>query len=489
MEGKQVTSNGSSGRDPREPGPDPLLDMLKEHFEDADPSRIRGMRRGRKIAPARIAGVAAAIVVLAAGAAVLSTVGLGGPREAEQIQASAGHAPGETQAAAVARVALAEGKAVLVRSGKSTILAETDEVRAGDTLEGREGSAIGLSYADGTALVLSGEGRLNVREADGSGIRVGLVYGTIAARVPPGSRKNAPLRISGMNATLVVRGTVFTVSAERGRLTSAAVSEGTVEARSVTDEKVVRVKKLEKIDMSTWSVSEGRPDASALGRLARITSGVEIPPDEAVEETPAASGQKPLSIAERILKALEKGDVDAAVELADRHSTKSVPFLMASAEAYRRAGRWSDAADAYLAGGRTGKGKRAEKAMLRAADITLRKLLEPKKAAAIIDEYLKSFPAGSHVDEGLYLGGVASSRSGSYKKARKMFETYLAKYPKGTQAPQVHLTLAKLLVMKMSDCAGASKHIKAVKGKSKVMAKEAAKLETECAMNKKGGEQ
>ncbi|MBW2263760.1 MAG: hypothetical protein JRG91_17500, partial [Deltaproteobacteria bacterium] len=106
-----------------------------------------------------------------------------------------------------------------------------------------------------------------------------------------------------------------------------------------------------------------------------------------------------------------------------------------------------------------------------------------------IDEYLKIFPAGSHMDEGLYLGGVASSRSGSYKKARTMFEAYLAKYPKGTQAPQVHLTLAKLFVMKMSDCAGASKHIKAIKAKSKVMAQEASKLESQCVKNKTGGEQ
>jgi TolA-binding protein len=429
------------------------------------------------------------VLVVAAAAAALSTAGHRTAGGAEPFRAAGGDEVASPGSAAVARVALAEGGPVLVRAGRRTILAETDEVRAGDTIEGPEGSAVGLSYADGTALVMEGEARLNVREADGSGIRVGLVYGTLAARVPPGSREGAPLRVSGSNATLVVRGTVFTVSAERGHLTGAAVSEGTVEVRSRTDDRVVRVGRLERLDMRDWSVSEGRPDASALARLARITSGVEVPCAEEASGTGEQPGAKAPSVADRIRNALERGDVDAAVALADKHgSVRSLAFLMAAAEAYRRAGRWSDATDAYLAGAGAGKGKMAEKAMLRAADITLRKLLEPKRAASIIDDYLARFPTGSHLDEGLYLGGMANTRSGNYKKARSQLETYLARYPGGAQVMQVHVTLAKIYAFKMSDCASASKHIAAVKSKGKAMADEAAKIEARCKKTPTGGE-
>ncbi len=466
-----------------EPQRDPLMDFLREELHRADPQDGKGMVRRSRLSAPRIAGLAAVLLVVAGGI-VLSITGIPG-RSDETVRMAE-----KTSAQAVeripARVALVDGRVVLHRDGRQVMLSETDEVLEGDSLESEAGSAVGIAWPDGTALVLAGEGRLSVRRADRDEVRVGLVYGTLAARVPPGARKDSPLRITGSNATLTVRGTVFSVRAKGGRLTEAAVSAGTVEVRDEHTERTFRVPGSKRLDMASWSMDDGVPDTSSMSRLARITDGV------VVQAPPAPAGEQEqeghaLTPAERIRQALESGDLDLALQLAAQHGgSKSLPTNLAVAEAYRQAGHWSDAADAYLAAASSGSGKRAEKAMLRAADITLRKLREPARAASIIDDYLARFPQGAHLDEGLYLGGVSNMKSGGLKKARSQFESYLAKFPKGTQVTQVHLTLAKIYAIKMADCTDAMKHIKAVKSKAagSPMAAEAEKIEARC---KKGG--
>lgn len=464
-----------------EPERDPLLEFLRDELHAADPREAKGMTRRSRPSVPRIASLAAVLLVVA-GAVVLGITGIPGGRSDETVRvAEKPSAPSLERVPA--RVALVEGRIVLHRGGRQVMLSETDSVLEGDSLESDSGSAVGIAYPDGTALVLDGEGRLNVRRADREEVRVGLVYGTLAARVPPGSREDAPLRITGSNATLTVRGTVFSVRADGGRLTEAAVSAGTVEVRDDSTERTYRVAGTKRLDMGTWSLDDGTPDTSSMSRLARITDGVVVPTPQVPSPGDEGQDSRALSPAERIRNALESGDLDLALQLAAQHGgSKSLSTNLAVAEAYRQAGHWSDAADAYLAAAGSGSGKRAEKAMLRAADITLRKLREPAKAASIIDTYLTRFPQGAHLDEGLYLGGVASMRSGGLKKARSLFESYLAKFPKGTQVTQVHLTLAKIYAIKMADCYDAEKHIEAVKKKAAgtPMAAEAEKIEAKC---------
>jgi hypothetical protein len=312
---------------------------------------------------------------------------------------------------------------------------------------------------------------------------VGLVYGTLAARVPPD--RGSQLRVTGTNAELLVRGTVFSVSADRGRLTDATVSKGEVEVRTKLD-RSVRIGRNRSLDVKAWSVRDGKPRTSALSHLAKITPGVAVPQEPRPCEISIKAIPKPVSITDKIQKALDQRDDVTAVKIADQNKgSKSVTFNLLSGEAYRRVGRWQDAADAYMAGAEAGAGKRAEKAMLRAADITLRKLLKPAKAAKIIDAYVSRFPSGGYMDEALYLGGVSNSKSGNYKKARKQFGAYLNKYPAGDQAGAVHLALAKILALKMADCASAQKHIKAAKASGKHLAAQAEKLSAHCTGTKK----
>jgi TolA-binding protein len=472
-------------RRPDDPDRDPLLDFLGEQLREAEPRPDPFMERGWRPARRKIAALVASVIVIATGAVLVYSGVLRGPSgSGSRVAVQEASTARETIRA---RVALLDGDVVLMRSGRRVILSGTDEVRAGDTLESSTGAAVGLAFADGTALVLEGAGRVNVRRVDDAGVRVGLVYGTLAGRVPPESRERAPLTITGSNAMLTVRGTVFSVTADRGRLTGAAVSEGEVEVTNTWTDRSFRVARSERIDMNSWSLSPGSPDPAALQRLARITGGVEIEELEQVEEAPPEVEERPLSISERIQKALDRGDLDAALKLADKHrGSKSIAFNMSAGEAYRRAGKWSDAIEVYLVAGQAGSGKRSEKAMLRAAEIALRKQKKPSSAAKIIDAYLARFPSGWHLDEALYIGGVSNSRSGSYKKARKQFEAYIMKYPEGTQALQVHFLLAKILTRKLSACSSAQKHVQIVKTKAAgtSMAAEADKLAAEC---KKGG--
>jgi hypothetical protein len=465
---------------PADPGPDPIFEFLRSHVETAGARGGRGMRRGWRPSPARIGGIAAVVVVIAAGIGLLAT-----RRATDEATSGAGamevaRAAEPAAEAVAARVVLVEGSSVLLSRGRQTILAESDQVVPGDTVVSE--GAVGISYPDGKTLVMSGQARLNVREAGPDGVSVGLVFGTLAARVPEGS-EGAPLRVVCTNAVVTVRGTVFAVSADRGRLVSASVSEGQVEVRSRRGAHAASVGRMERLDVQTWQVAGGSPDVAALERLARIASGVVVP-EQAPGKEPEEAGARHLTLVERILKALREGNVELAVGLVEKQGKgqKGADFLSAAGEAYRRAGRWAEAVQSYLGAAKASSGKKAEKAMLRAADIELRKMQEPLAAADVIESYLVRFPAGELLDEALYIGGVSHSRAGNHKRAVGLFEKYLRSYPKGAQAARVHLALAKIQALKLSDCASASKHLKAVKASGGVLADEAAKVQKACAV-------
>ncbi|MBW2262771.1 MAG: tetratricopeptide repeat protein [Deltaproteobacteria bacterium] len=471
----------------RNPGSDPIWDFLREQMQDGSILERRDMKRRWKAAPLKIAGLATALVVISGSIGLLTAHGFREDRpqisgRTIEIAVMDEDLPGNREM--TGRISLLEGSVVLARDGSRIILSEGDQIIDGDWVESSKGSAIGISFPNGLAVVLDGEGRLDIWQIHTRSVHVGLGGGVLAARVPPpeNGEPRMSMRIEGSNASLIVRGTVFTVAARNGRLTDAAVSTGTVEVQRMGKGRVFRVTKTKALDMMTWSVADGEPDTHALGRLARITSGVVVPRGPAQTETIEEQVEH-LTLVAKIHRLLAAGDVEAALILVEKNgkAQKGASFLLAAGEAYRHAGMWSEAAQAYLDGAGAGQGKKAEKAMIRAADIYMRKLGKTQEASSVIDVYLKRFPDGRHLDEALYLGGVAQSKNGNYKRARNMFESYLVKFPTGSQAKRVHLSLAKILVVKMSDCSAAIFHIKAVQAGGGVLGAQAGKLALQCA--------
>ena len=472
----------------RDPQRDPIWDFLREQMQDTSILERRELRRGWRASPLKITGLAVALVIVSGSVGLLTAHGFREDRpqisgRTIEIAVMDEELPGSREM--TGRVALLEGSVVLARDGRRVILSEGDQIQDGDWVESSKGSALGISFPNGLAVVLDGEGRLDIWQIHTRSVHMGLGGGVLAARVPPPENGEPvmSMRVEGSNASLTVRGTVFTVIARNGRLMDAAVSAGTVDVKRMGKGRVFRVTRTKALDMMTWSVGDGEPDAHALGRLARITSGVVVPRRPAVETETIDEQVEHLTLVTKIHRLLAAGDVEAALVLVEKNEKthKNASFLLAAGEAYRHAGMWAQAARAYLDGAEAGQGKKAEKAMIRAADIYMRKLGKTTEASSVIEAYLERFPDGRHLDEALYLGGVAYSKSGSYKKARTLFESYLVRFPTGAQAKRVHLALAKILVVKMSDCSAATFHIKAVQAGGGVLGAKAGQLALTCA--------
>jgi hypothetical protein len=464
---------------------DPIWDFVREQMA-REGAPEKSMRRSRRPSPVKI--TALAVVLLVVGASVV--IGLNRssmrvwPAQGTRV---AGQDEIVAQRGAVAGVALVEGKAYLVREGARTPLAVGEELGPGDVVETSTHGAAGMEYFAGPVVVVEGDARIGIQANTEEGVRVGLVRGVLAASVPGG--RGTGLRVVAENAEVRVTGTVFTARAERGRITEAAVASGTVEITSRATGKVTRVARSERLDVRTWTLEAGTPDEEALAHLARIAAistgpAVQEPPDHDVADAPAVQDRGP-TIAERIREALDAGDVEEALRLVEEHGTGSggPAFLMAAAETYRRAGRWQEAADLFLRAAEDSKGRNAEKALVRAAEIHLRKLGQPARAAEIAEGYIERFPVGHHLDDALYFGGIAHLKSGQPAKGRSLLERYLEVFPSGAQATKVHLALAKILVVNMNDCAAAAAHIDAVRTRAAgtPLADQAGKLAARCA--------
>jgi hypothetical protein len=432
----------------------------------------------------------ASLCIVAAAVAAVSTVLVTRGRRAERewvVQVS------EEQEAeqAAGRVVMVRGEVTLVRGRASGVPEVGDEIVTGDLIESREGAAFGMEHA-GHTIVLVGEGRLSVRGSTATELRVGLERGVLAARTArqPGA---SSLRIEGLNAEVVGRGAVFTVEAVGRSLERTTVADGEVTVLCKRDRKDFHISRSSALDMRTWTARPGSPDTVALEELAAITD-LELAPEveePEVEEPPAPDAHvssavdKVSSLEHKVRQALDEGDMERAVDLIELEGKgrTDAGFLLLAADVYRQAGLWLDAVGSYLAAAGKTDGKKAERALLRAAEIHLRKLKDPGECARILDEYMQRFPGGFYMDEALYLGGAAHAKLGDYEKARGLFARYLAEYPKGLQTTRVHLSLARILASRMHDCTSAMVHVKSIKAKgmSPAVKTEVQKLEAQCA--------
>jgi TolA-binding protein len=208
-------------------------------------------------------------------------------------------------------------------------------------------------------------------------------------------------------------------------------------------------------------VTTGGPDPAAIATLARLAGEAPDGGEAAAggtEEAPSAAMRAAARAGQGMEQHLEAGD------------------------AFRNQGLWEEAAAEYMAAAAAGKGKQAERALLRAAEIYHRKLGDLDAAGAAIDAYLERFPSGTLLAEALYMGGVVRAGKGDFEGAGALYARYLEAFPSGPQATRVHLALAKILAVKMKDCDSAASHIEAVlsAASGSKMAEQAQKLASHC---------
>jgi len=470
--------------------PDPIGEYLGRRLattDEPDPGKVEPAWRA---SATKIAAWCLAAVLVPA-VAILAT--MGGDEGGGRAQRSAGRPQPPPGRLVVGSIVMVRGEVTLLHGREAGAPRIGDDVHESDVIETGEDASIGLDLTSGPSLVLMARARASVvRRTDGE-VTVALERGVIAADTSrPGARGG--LRIEGLNADVVARGAVFTVAASGGVLEMMGVAAGEVAVLSRTGRKDVRIAKSSQLDMRTWTASAGEIHADALERLAQITSPpapvepLDAPDAQVATDAPALQDAAAPSLAQAMEGALDKGDADLAIELVEKEGKGHLDpeLLLLSGDAYRQAGRWSEAVDAYLAAAHATSGKKAEKALLKAAEIRSRKLDDAAGAAGIIDEYLARFPAGIYLDEALYLGGTVQAKLGEFEKARDLFETYLETFPKGTQAVRVHLTLAKILATRLSDCPRAMVHVEAIQGMvtGPAVSKEAEKVAMICGAGK-----
>jgi tetratricopeptide (TPR) repeat protein len=194
-------------------------------------------------------------------------------------------------------------------------------------------------------------------------------------------------------------------------------------------------------------------------------AGLDAEPGQEVEGEEAGSGKAKPDIVARIREALAAGDTDEALALVQKHvaAHKNDPaFMTASADTYRKLGRYGDSVDAYLVAATKGKGKVAEKAYLAASRITLEKLRDAGRAQLILTTYWKGYPAGFYAQEATFLEARILVKQKKHPQARQRLEALLASSPKGYMATKAHLLLGSILAAYMGDCSAAMPHLKAV---------------------------
>jgi TolA-binding protein len=467
--------------------PDPIGEFLAGQLRDASPQTESWMKRGFVPAPAKIASIVILVALLAVGT-VIGVGVLPGARE----QGGRAAPPPSLQA-----VGTTIEMCPTVFSGEPRIeggdkvYSTRERLGPGDEVVTGEAGAIGLDFDGDLTIVLQGDGHLVIDRVDGAEVLATLHRGVIAVRLPEDPHGTTLVLRSG---TTVIRGhgAVYAAEARGSRMIVAAVSQGEVEVESTRSSGSIRVGAGQKLTVEDWRLEQGAAPPGVLERLAMMRTDVEVPQDAVtspIDEDASAAGDappSPPSLTEQIQAALDAGDLDEALRLvqAKPDGQGGAKFNSLAGEVYRRSSMWKEASAAYLAAAEKGNGKQAEMALIRAAEIQLRKLGDAKAASDIIETYLGRFPTGAMLDEALFLGGVIKTKTGEVDRAIELFAAHLKRYPGSPQSARVHLMLAKLLAVKKSDCAQASAHIQVVlkASSSGSLADDARALASKCGM-------
>ncbi len=137
-----------------------------------------------------------------------------------------------------ARVASVKG-AALRRSGQRVfILARGDALKPGDEIDTRGGGRVVIELTDGSAVIVHPNSRVVMSEyRAAAGLRelCRIIIGRVRVKIAHYGGKPNPYRVNSPTASILVRGTEFSVAVEPSGDTRVEVYEGLVEVASLSD--------------------------------------------------------------------------------------------------------------------------------------------------------------------------------------------------------------------------------------------------------------
>ncbi len=354
-----------------------------------------------------------------------------------------------------------------------------DPVGEGDTLAVDEGGKIVVRFTSGHTLVMGRPGRMVIERVDARMRSVRLHEGSV--RVSAAQEQGAgSIEVVGRNARVTAVSTRFVVRARGGLLTETRVEHGCVTVASSGSGEVRKVsagERLVLLDESPQRVAAAPDERPAEDREA----------DEEIEKQVPMPADTAADVLAEIRDELKAGNTQTAVSLVGKHeaSLGSRPdFMLLSADVYRRAGMIDEAVALYLSLADRSKGKHAEVALLRAAELQYRELEDAGEASKTLDRYFASYPAGKLADEALILAARVSISMKKHDEALGMLESYLDRYPEGSAAAWANLKAGWILEVHLGSCDRARPYLKkAIEIGSGKIASSAGKLLDACGEN------
>jgi FecR protein len=143
------------------------------------------------------------------------------------------------QAQAVdARVASVKGTALRRNNQRSFILARGDSLNPGDEIDTRGGGRVVIELTDGSVVVIHPNSRIvmsNYRAAASMREMFRILIGRVRVKVAHFGGKPNPYRVNSPTASILVRGTEFSVAVEPSGDTRVEVYDGLVEVQSLSE--------------------------------------------------------------------------------------------------------------------------------------------------------------------------------------------------------------------------------------------------------------
>src|SRR5262245_24212214 len=137
-----------------------------------------------------------------------------------------------------ARVASVKGTALRRNNQRSFVLARGDSLNPGDEVDTRGGGRVVIELTDGSVVVVHPNSRIvisNYRAAASLREMFRILIGRVRIKVAHYGGKPNPYRVNSPTASILVRGTEFSVAVESSGDTRVEVYEGLVEVESLSD--------------------------------------------------------------------------------------------------------------------------------------------------------------------------------------------------------------------------------------------------------------
>lgn len=434
-----------------------MVRFLREQFDGPIDELPRGVMKMRvRPSPPRIAVLAMAAAIVSAGIWYLAQ------HHADQRTAPPLERPSPAVVIRAEDAADARGERIRVGA----------PVREGADLVVGEDGILVIRFEPGAVVRLGQSGRMRIEDTRRQYRRLWLEEGTLDIDLPE-VEGTGSIEVAGRNAAVRATSTRFGVRARAGMLEETWVERGGVTVTFVDRAGVRRLAAGERI------VLGGDPEQPE-------HDGAEQPDADVDGDTDAAGAANGAAgVLDEIRAALKQGNVHWAVALAEKHAPAHghrAEFLLLAADAHRRAGMHEKAVSLYLEAADKGKGKRTEVALVRAAELQLRKLGDANAAIETLERYFSLFPSGKLEDEALVLLARAHISLGDHGQALAALEAYLGRFPDGSRAAWAHLKAGWILSHHLASCNRARPHLeKAAQSSNAKTAESAQRLIESCA--------